>query len=103
RREGVGVGIAFGVEAGTGIAVPVPRAADTGARLEDANPETELTQLVELIKAGDAGPANDRVEIEDALPLAVGRRRLRTVHSICSWHRRWRPAEDRLMLTQAGD
>src|SRR5262249_39807528 len=60
--EGVAVGVALGVEAAARIAVPVPRTADPGAGLEDADLLAQLTQTVELVEAGDAGADDDRVE-----------------------------------------
>ena len=66
-RKGIAVGPAFGIEAGAGIAVPVPGAADAGAGLEHAHLEPEFAQPVELVEAGDAGADDDRVEIHGCL------------------------------------
>ena len=65
--EGIAVGPAFGIEAGAGIAVPIPGAADGGAGFEHPRLEPEFAQPVELIKPGDAGADHDRVEIQAGL------------------------------------
>ena len=62
-RKGVAVGPALGIEAGAGIAVPVPGAADAGAGFEHPHLEAEFSQLVELVEAGNTGADDDRVEI----------------------------------------
>src|SRR5829696_585212 len=63
-RKRVAIRPALGIEAGAGIAIPVPGAADIAAGLEDARLHAEFAQPVELIKAGDARPDDDRVEIQ---------------------------------------
>src|SRR4051812_22480385 len=62
--EGIAVCPAFGIEAGAGIAVPIPSTADGGTSLEHPRCHAELAQPVELIKPGDAGTDHDRVEIQ---------------------------------------
>src|SRR5947207_10115184 len=64
-RKGIGVGIAFRIEAGAGIAVPVPGATDTAAGFEYARPQPQLAQSVELIQAGDAGADDHGIKIQD--------------------------------------
>ena len=60
--EGVAVVITFGIATRTGIAVPVPRAADARALLQDADFQAQLVaQFVQLIKAGKASPDDDGV------------------------------------------
>ena len=71
-RERVAVGIAFGIEARAGIAVPVPGAADLGAGLEHAHPQAELAQPVELVHARQPGADDDGVEVEGR--IRAGRR-----------------------------
>src|SRR5882724_7937647 len=61
RRKRIAVGPAFGVEACAGITVPVPCAADVAAGFEHPGPEAEFAQLVELIKAANAGTNDDGV------------------------------------------
>jgi hypothetical protein len=60
-----------GTVAGAGIAVPVPGAADAAAGLADPHLQPELAQLVELVKTGNAGADDDRVEIRSRACLAV--------------------------------
>ena len=75
-RERVAVGVAFGIEAGTGITIPVPRAADVTAGLEHPHPEAEFAEAVELVHAGDAGADDDCVVVwrnaGAVLPLPLG-------------------------------
>src|SRR6202012_3379693 len=61
----VAVGPTFGVETGTGIPVPVPRAADVAAGLENPCREAEFPQLVELVEAGDAGSDDNGVVVRN--------------------------------------
>ena len=63
--ERVAVGPAFGIEAGAGIAVPVPGAADIGAGLEHPRRHAEFAQAIEHEHAGNPGADDDRVEIRD--------------------------------------
>src|SRR4029077_19909130 len=79
-RKGVAVSPTFGIEAGTGIAVPVPGAADAGARFEHPRLEPEFAQLVELIEAGNPGADDDRVEIRARIRPRLVRGRLRVSH-----------------------
>src|SRR5205085_2625051 len=58
-REGKAVGVALGIEARTGIAVPVPGAADIGAGLEHADAQAELAQPVKLVHARETGADDD--------------------------------------------
>jgi hypothetical protein len=62
--ERVAVGVALGVEAAAGVAVPVPGAPDAGARLEHADLLPHLAQPVELVEAGDPGADDDRVDVQ---------------------------------------
>ncbi len=62
--EGVLVGVALGIEARAGIAVPVPGAADTRAGLEHAHAHAELPQAVELVHARYAGTDDDGVVVQ---------------------------------------
>src|ERR1051325_4509317 len=87
-RKGIGVGIAFGIEAGAGIAVPVPSAADAAAGLEYPRPHSQLAQFVELIQAGDAGTDDHSIEIQGRLGVSVVSRRLCHTHRFFSWQRR---------------
>ena len=59
--KGVAVGVAFGIEAGAGIAVPIPGAADAGAGFEDMGVEAEAAEAEELVEAGHAGADDERV------------------------------------------
>jgi len=79
-RKRVAVGPALGIEAGTGIAVPVPRAADAASGFEHPNPQAELAQPVKLVEAGNAGADDDRVEIGGWVRLDIARCHLQTDH-----------------------
>src|SRR5579872_6602758 len=85
-RERVAVGPALRVEARARVAVPVPRAADAAASLEDPHPQAELAQPVELIEAGDAGADDDRVElgltVRAGLVPALVPGRLHRIHAV---------------------
>ena len=72
----VAVGPAFGIEARTGVAVPVPGAADIAAVLEHQRLQTEFAQLVELIETGNAGTDDDSVKIQGRIGLGLVRRSL---------------------------
>ena len=61
-RERVRVVHRLDVAAGAGVAVPVPRAADRVALLEDAHAEAEAAQTVQRVQAGEAGADDDRVD-----------------------------------------
>ena len=63
-RKGIAIGIAFGIEARAGIAIPVPGAADIGASLEHTDAQAQLTQPVELIHARQPGADDDGVVVE---------------------------------------
>jgi hypothetical protein len=63
-REGIAIGIAFGIETRAGIAIPVPGAADIGAGLEHADAQAELAQPVELVHARQASANDDGVVVE---------------------------------------
>ena len=76
--EGIAVGIALRIEACAGIAVPVPGAADAGARLEHADAQIALPQPVELVEAGHAGADHDDVVIEFRVFVFVGHARFNT-------------------------
>src|SRR4029434_7838645 len=53
-REGVAIGIAFGIEACARITVPIPGTADTGAGLQDSHPHPQSAQPVELVETRNA-------------------------------------------------
>ena len=59
--ERVRVGHALDVAAGTGVAVPVPGAADVRGGLDAESGHAELAQPVEHVEAGRACPDDDRV------------------------------------------
>ncbi len=61
--ERVAVGVALGVEAAAGVAIPVPGAPDAGAGFEDADLLPHLAQAMELVEAGDPGADEDGVEV----------------------------------------
>ena len=64
RRERVAVVVALGVAPRAGIAVPVPRAADTVAGLEDPDAQVQVvTELVERVETGEARADHDDVEV----------------------------------------
>ena len=52
------------VAARAGVAVPVPRAADTAARFEDDRGEPELAEVVQGVEAGHPGADDDHVDID---------------------------------------
>src|SRR4029077_7362310 len=81
-RKGVAVSPAFGIEARAGIAVPVPRAADTGAGLEHPRLEPEFAQLVELIKAGNTGADDDRVKVGGRLSWSSVGKSWQRIHAV---------------------
>ena len=58
-RERVPVGIALGVEAGAGIAVPIPGAAEVTAGIEHGGVDPEIGEALDLVDAGDAGADDD--------------------------------------------
>jgi hypothetical protein len=62
-RERVGVVHALDVAAGARVAVPVPGAADSLARLEDARREAEPAQPVQRIESREAGADDHRVQL----------------------------------------
>jgi hypothetical protein len=70
--ERVAVGVALGVEAAAGVAVPVPGAADAGAGLEHANRLPDFAQPMELVEAGNPGSDDDRVEVQAPSGLGAG-------------------------------
>src|SRR3546814_3344647 len=59
-REGVGVGIAFRVEPGSGITIPPPDAADIGASFQQQHAHLALQQPVKRIESRDPGPNDNR-------------------------------------------
>ena len=64
RGERVAVVVALGVAPRAGIAVPVPRAADTVAGLEDADAQVQVVaELVERVETGEPRADHDRVEV----------------------------------------
>ena len=64
--EEVAVGVALRVEAGTGVAVPVPGAADAVAGLEQQRGEPGVEGPVELVDPGDAGTHDEHVDVRGA-------------------------------------
>src|ERR1700750_40553 len=62
-RERVAVSVALRVEAGPGIAVPVPGTADPTAGLEYPHPQAKLAQLIELGEPGNAGADDDGIKV----------------------------------------
>ena len=81
--EGVAVGIALGVEAGAGIAVPIPGAAHATAVLKGLDGETHLPQAVQGIQTCDTRPDDQYVKCTNVLVLsgtAVGCLLQRTCH-----------------------
>ena len=64
RGERVAVVVTLGVAPRAGIAIPVPRAADTVAGLEDADAQVQVvTELVERVETGEARADHDHVEV----------------------------------------
>ena len=62
-REGVAVGVAFGIAARTGIAIPVPGAADAVGRFEHLHRKPEpIAQAMQLVEAGEPGADDQGVE-----------------------------------------
>jgi hypothetical protein len=70
-RPSLAVGPAFRVEAGSGIAVPLPGAADIGAGLEDTRGHPQLPQAIEHEHAGN--PAPMMIASNSVLSAACGR------------------------------
>ena len=61
--EGVAVGMAFGIAARAGVAVPVPGAAHAIGRFQQKRVQAQpVAQLVQLVHAGEAGADDQRVE-----------------------------------------
>ena len=63
-RKRITVGPAFGIETGTGVAIPVPGAPDIGAGFQDQRLEAKRAQPVQLIQAGDASADDDGIVIQ---------------------------------------
>ena len=76
----IAIGPAFGIEAGAGIAVPVPGAADIGAGLEHPRGHAQLAQAVEHEHAGNPGADDDRVVFRDLILVGPFR------DHWCLWH-----------------
>src|SRR5690606_13123109 len=73
-----------GVDARSGVAVPVPDAAEPGPGLEQRDLQAELAQVVELVEAGEAGAHHDDVVV------GGGHRRRACAHvSPCSTSTSW--------------
>ncbi len=53
---GVPVGVALGIEAGAGVAILVPGAAEVGVALQAQGVDAEIHQPLDLVHAGHAGP-----------------------------------------------
>src|SRR5262249_22241975 len=61
-REQVAVGVALGVKARTGIAVPVPRSTDAPTAFEQLHREARFARAIQLVYARDAGADDEYVE-----------------------------------------
>ena len=59
--ETVGILHALDIAARTGVAVPIPGAADAGARLEDRAAKAGSPQAMKHVKAGETGAHHNRV------------------------------------------
>jgi hypothetical protein len=70
--EGVGVLHALHVAARARVPVPVPGAADTVTRLEDADGEVRAPQPVQHVQAGETGPDYYGVEVVRASFIHTG-------------------------------
>ena len=79
-RKGIAVAVALGVEACPRIAVPIPRAADTAARLEHPDRQASRAQPVQLIESGDPGSDDDGVELPGGV---IGRERPGGIRALC--------------------
>jgi len=66
-RERISVGVTFGVERASRIAILIPGAAHSTTILEGPHREPELTQTVQLIQPGNPGADDNRVELLDLL------------------------------------
>jgi hypothetical protein len=64
-RKRVTVGIALGIEARAGIAIPVPGAADVGPSLEHPHAKTLFAQPVELVQPRHARADDDGVVVRN--------------------------------------
>jgi hypothetical protein len=60
-REREAVGVAFGIEAAAGIAVPVPGATEIGGRVEHGGVDAEIDQPLDLVNACHAGADDDHL------------------------------------------
>src|SRR5712691_8302115 len=60
-RERIAVAVALRIEAGPGVAIPVPGTADAAAGLEHPNREADLPEAVQLIHAGHPCTDDDGV------------------------------------------
>ena len=69
--ERVAVGVALGVEAAAGVAVPEPGAAEVAAHLEHGRVDTALGQPVHLVDAGHARADDDDFVVVGAVGAAV--------------------------------
>src|SRR3546814_6359479 len=63
-REGVGVGIAFRVEPGSGITIPPPDADDIGASFQQQHAHLALQKPVKRIESREQGPNENRIIVE---------------------------------------
>ena len=66
-RPRIAVGLALGIEAAAGVAIPIPRAAHAVSILIAAYREPKLPQAVELIQAGHPGTDDNRVIVLNRL------------------------------------
>ncbi|MBA7472498.1 hypothetical protein ES707_07825 [subsurface metagenome] len=62
-RERKAVGVALGIEAAAGIAVPVPGAAEIGRRVEHGRVDAEIDEPFDLVDACDAGADDDHLVV----------------------------------------
>ena len=67
--EGIAIGIAFGIEAATRIAVPIPGTAHARACFKHPCLHAQLAQLDQLIKARHARTNHDGIVIEPRLTV----------------------------------
>lgn len=52
------------VDAGARVAIPMPYAADLGARVDHAHRQPELAQFVQLVEASKAGAHNNDIKVD---------------------------------------
>ena len=86
--ERVAVRPAFRIEAGSGVAVPVPRAPDIASGLEDTRRHAQFAQAIQHEHAGNAGANDDRVERRGGGRPRLLHHRNQVVHLyvLCRYH-----------------